>query len=126
MEVNYTKLLILLIENKKSGKFLSSSIYLLYSFMLMCQEWGDKSQFSAIALAANYGVWSIIFGGALVINLFSFNSLKAHTLCILVALVLGMFIQKAFSEQSVNLIGGILFLCFAVYELVFNIILYKG
>ena len=67
MEVSYTKLLILLIENKKSGKFLSSSIYLLYSFMLMCQEWGDKSQFSAIALAANYGAWSIIFGGALVI-----------------------------------------------------------
>lgn len=32
----------------------------------MCEEWGDKSQIAAIALAANYGFWSIIIGGALV------------------------------------------------------------
>ena len=32
----------------------------------MCEEWGDKSQFAAIALAANYGVIPIIIGGCLV------------------------------------------------------------
>ena len=40
--------------------------------------------------------------------------------------MLGMCVEKAFSEQAVNLIGGILFLCFAVYELTFNLIMYKG
>jgi putative Ca2+/H+ antiporter (TMEM165/GDT1 family) len=34
--------------------------------MLMCDEWGDKSQITAIALAANYNAISIILGGTLV------------------------------------------------------------
>lgn len=29
----------------------------------MCDEWGDKSQITAITLAANYNVYSIILGG---------------------------------------------------------------
>lgn len=38
----------------------------MFLFLLMCEEWGDKSQFAAIALAANYGVIPIIIGGCLV------------------------------------------------------------
>ena len=79
--------------------------------MLMCQEWGDKSQFVTISLAANYGVYSIILGGII-----------AHVVCIIFALALGMCVEKVLTEVTVNLIGGILFLCFAAYELVFNII----
>lgn len=59
-------------------------------------------------------MYSIILGGII-----------AHVICIVLALALGMCVEKTLSEKAVNMIGGILFLCFAVYELVFNIILYQ-
>jgi len=77
----------------------------------MCSEWGDRSQISAIALASKYGLWSIVVGGNL-----------AHLLCILIALVLGKVVQRCCTESMVNLIGGVLFLCFGVYELFFGIL----
>jgi len=80
----------------------------------MCEEWGDKSQFAAIALAANYGVIPIIIGGCL-----------AHSCCILIALLLGVIVEKNISEKWINLMGGILFVLFGLYELIFNLILYQ-
>jgi putative Ca2+/H+ antiporter (TMEM165/GDT1 family) len=38
----------------------------MFSFLLVCEEWGDKSQFTAIALAANYGLYPIMVGGCIV------------------------------------------------------------
>jgi len=66
--------LILLIDDDRQGRggrqrkksWTIRNEYVLFLFFLMCEEWGDKSQIAAIALAANYGFWSIIFGGALV------------------------------------------------------------
>ena len=59
-------------------------------------------------------MYSIILGGII-----------AHVITIIMALALGMCVEKTLSERAVNLIGGILFLCFAVYELVFNVLLYS-
>lgn len=46
----------------------------------------------------------------------------AHIICIVFALGLGMCVEKTLSEVTVNLIGGILFLCFGFYELIFNVL----
>ena len=59
----------LICPEKHKKHFIKKSQYFLFAALLLCNEWGDKSQFSAIALAANYGVYSIILGGALVRSL---------------------------------------------------------
>ena len=51
-------------------------------FSLMCQEWGDMSQISAISLAANYGVMGIIIGGC-----------GGFICCIVMAIALGTLIE---------------------------------
>ena len=51
-------------QEKKGWRYKNE--YVMFLFLLMCEEWGDKSQFAAIALAANYGVIPIIIGGCLV------------------------------------------------------------
>jgi hypothetical protein len=55
----------------------------MFLFLLMCEEWGDKSQIAAIALAANYGVESIIIGGALVRHSHRNSSIGSHSLYLL-------------------------------------------
>jgi putative Ca2+/H+ antiporter (TMEM165/GDT1 family) len=40
--------------------------YMIFGAMLSCEEWGDKSQLTAIALAANYDSLSVIIGGSFV------------------------------------------------------------
>lgn len=77
----------------------------------MCSEWGDRSQISAIALATNYNVGSVILGGCL-----------AHTLTIVVALALGKLVEKCCTERLVTLIGGVLFILFGFWELFFGIL----
>ena len=86
--------------------------YFAFAAFLSCEEWGDKSQITAIALAANYNSLSVILGGSL-----------AYIACIFIALVLGTLVQKVLNERALNIIGGILFIGFAVYMLIFSIIL---
>ena len=66
VRLNYSMIKTYIAEKKK--KFKPKNEYLMFSFLLVCEEWGDKSQFSAIALAANYGITPILIGGSLVIS----------------------------------------------------------
>lgn len=77
----------------------------------MCSEWGDRSQISAIALAPNYGVASVILGGGI-----------AHILTIIIALILGKIVERFCTERLINIIGGILFIGFGIWELCFGIL----
>eukprot|EP00351_Strombidinopsis_sp_SopsisLIS2011_P003132 CAMPEP_0116872456 /NCGR_PEP_ID=MMETSP0463-20121206/3214_1 /TAXON_ID=181622 /ORGANISM="Strombidinopsis sp, Strain SopsisLIS2011" /LENGTH=60 /DNA_ID=CAMNT_0004512711 /DNA_START=708 /DNA_END=890 /DNA_ORIENTATION=+ len=47
----------------------------------------------------------------------------AHSGTILIAQILGVIVQKVLTERKINLIGGILFIAFGVYELFANILL---
>lgn len=76
-------------------------------FTLMCQEWGDVSQVAAIGLAAKYGMLGVIIGGAL-----------AHITCILVALCLGFLVEKICTERMLSVFSGLLFLTFAIMEII--------
>jgi putative Ca2+/H+ antiporter (TMEM165/GDT1 family) len=47
----------------------------------------------------------------------------AYILCILIALVIGALVEKILNERALNIIGGLLFLFFAVYMLIFEVIM---
>ena len=55
--------------------------YMMFAAMLVCGEFGDKSQITAIVLSATYNPYSVILGGTL-----------ALMACAFLAIVLGKFI----------------------------------
>ena len=61
-------------------------------------------------MAPNYALAAIAIGGGV-----------AHTCCILLAQLLGKVIEKCCKEYVINIIGGVFFLLFGIYELLFNI-----
>ncbi|KAL4498543.1 hypothetical protein ABPG72_019661 [Tetrahymena utriculariae] len=65
-------------------------------------EWGDKSQISTIAISASYD-FIFVFLGTVVGQIF----------CILLALIGGQVLAKQFSEKTMALLGGILFVIFS-------------
>jgi putative Ca2+/H+ antiporter (TMEM165/GDT1 family) len=76
---------------------------------------GDRSQISAVALAAKYTYFSLAVGGSI-----------GHMLATGLASVCGKVIGKYCSEKCINYAGGIIFLGFSIYSLVVDIILADG
>jgi len=74
--------------------------------MTFLGEWGDRSQISTIALAADTNAWFVFVGAFL-----------GHVLCTCLAVVGGKFLAKRISERTVNICGGILFLLFGIHNL---------
>ena len=74
--------------------------------LLMCSEFGDKSQISALTLAANHPLSSVILGGC-----------AAQISCIVLAMLVGKVIEKHCPEKLTGLIGGLLFVVFGLVEL---------
>mmetsp|Transcript_31411 Transcript_31411/g.30759 ORF Transcript_31411/g.30759 Transcript_31411/m.30759 type:complete len:237 (-) Transcript_31411:47-757(-) len=85
--------------------------YWMFIAMLSCGEIGDKSQITAIALAASYTPLSVIIGGAL-----------GFTLCVFLAILVGKLVQDNLNERWLNLIGGLLFIGFGAYMLYTKVI----
>ena len=86
--------------------------YLQFLVLVTISEMGDRSQLAAITLAATYGVLSVILGGFI-----------GHAICTFLAAVCGNQIAGRVSERCINFTGGIVFLGFAVYELLFEILM---
>ncbi len=70
--------------------------------LVFVAEWGDRTQFTTIALAADYSAMSVIFGGIL-----------GHAICAALAVVCGRWVCGRLSERTLTILGGILFLVFA-------------
>lgn len=68
-------------------------------------EWGDRSQIATIALAASKNVFGVIIGG-----------LAGHAFCTGLAVIGGRILAARISERSVAIVGGILFLGFALHS----------
>lgn len=68
-------------------------------------EWGDRSQIATIALASSKNLYGVILGG-----------LVGHALCTAVAVIGGRMLAARISERSVALVGGVLFLLFALHS----------
>jgi len=66
-------------------------------------EWGDRSQIATIALASTQNPFGVVIGG-----------LAGHAFCTGMAVIGGRMLAARISERTVAIIGGILFLFFAV------------
>jgi len=72
-------------------------------------EWGDRSQLATIILAAREDVTGVTLGAIL-----------GHALCTGLAVLGGRMIAQKISVKTVTLIGGVVFLIFAVSALFFD------
>ena len=71
--------------------------------MTFLAEWGDRTQFATVSLAAVHSPLSVIIGGVL-----------GHAICAAIAVYAGKAIAVRLSEKVITAIGGVLFLVFAV------------
>jgi Ca2+/H+ antiporter, TMEM165/GDT1 family len=80
------------------------------SFLLtFVAEWGDRTQIATIALAAAKNPIGVIIGGIL-----------GHTICSLIAVWGGKMIAGKISEKMITVIGGLLFILFAIVTIAFG------
>jgi len=83
-----------------------SRIFIQAFTMTFLAEWGDRSQLATIILAAKENVTAVIIAGIL-----------GHAFCTGLAVLGGRLIAQRISVRTVTLIGGIVFLLFAVTAL---------
>eukprot|EP00931_Biecheleriopsis_adriatica_P027417 TRINITY_DN16499_c0_g1_i1.p1 TRINITY_DN16499_c0_g1~~TRINITY_DN16499_c0_g1_i1.p1 ORF type:complete len:312 (+),score=35.12 TRINITY_DN16499_c0_g1_i1:138-938(+) len=69
-------------------------------------EWGDRSQITTIALASAQNPYAVALGAGI-----------AHTICTGGAVIGGKLLANQCTERQVSLIGGVMFLIFAVYSI---------
>ena len=82
---------------------------LLQSFvMTFVAEWGDRTQISTIALAAAYNPLGVTAGAVL-----------GHSICAAIAVIGGRLVAGHISEKMVTLIGGILFIIFGIFAIIY-------
>ncbi|XP_029712111.2 putative divalent cation/proton antiporter TMEM165 [Aedes albopictus] len=77
--------------------------------MTFLAEWGDRSQLTTIILSARENVYGVIIGGVI-----------GHAICTGLAVIGGRMIAQKISVRTVTLIGGVVFLVFAVSALFFS------
>ncbi|TKR68247.1 hypothetical protein L596_024253 [Steinernema carpocapsae] len=83
-----------------------STIFIQSFSMTLIAEWGDRSQLATIILAARENLYGVISGGVL-----------GHAICTGIAVIGGRLIAHRISVRTVTLIGGIVFIFFAVSAL---------
>lgn len=72
-------------------------------------EWGDRTQFATITLAASKDSIGVMLGG-----------IVGHTICALIAVIGGRAIASHISERTITIIGGILFIILAIVSIAFG------
>jgi len=85
----------------------SNSIFWQALSLTFLAEWGDRSQIATIALASAKDPLGVTIGGVL-----------GHSMCTGLAVLGGKVIAGKISERAVLVVGGVLFLMFAVHALV--------
>ncbi|KDO22873.1 hypothetical protein SPRG_12010 [Saprolegnia parasitica CBS 223.65] len=78
-------------------------------FLTFLAEWGDRSQIATITLAAANDAFGVTLGAIL-----------GHSMCTGLAVVGGKLLASRISEKTVTVVGGVLFLLFALHSLVFG------
>ncbi|XP_039295178.1 transmembrane protein 165 isoform X3 [Nilaparvata lugens] len=86
-----------------------SRIFIQAFTLTFVAEWGDRSQLTTIILAAREDVFGVTLGG-----------IFGHALCTGMAVMGGRFIAQRISVRTVTIIGGVVFLVFALSALIFN------
>lgn len=86
-----------------------SKIYIEAFTLTFLAEWGDRSQLTTIILAARENVAGVTLGGTL-----------GHAICTGIAVLGGRIIAQRISVRTVTLVGGVVFLLFALSALILN------
>jgi len=87
-----------------------STIFIKSFTLTFLAEWGDRSQLTTIILGARESISGVILGAIL-----------GHSICTGIAVVFGRLIAKQISVRTVTLIGGIVFILFALSALVLDV-----
>jgi len=91
-------------KSKKHAKHRCDLAILIRAFLMtFVSEIGDRSQITTIVLAAHKSPYGVVLGASL-----------GHAICTAIAVIGGKFLASRISEKNVTLIGGLLFLIFAV------------
>mmetsp|Transcript_6031 Transcript_6031/g.7881 ORF Transcript_6031/g.7881 Transcript_6031/m.7881 type:complete len:264 (+) Transcript_6031:121-912(+) len=94
-----------------SRLFNRENITLVQEFFVMTflAEWGDKSQIATVAMSTTSNPVGVALGGIL-----------GHAACTGIAVATGRLIseQKAISESHISLVGGTMFVAFALHTLI--------
>ena len=96
-------------EEQKKEKSIWSLCLELFGFLCL-SELGDKSQISTVTIAAVYNLYAVLIG-----------TMVAYFITILIATFLGLIIGKFLTEKMMTIIGGILFICFAIQIFIIKI-----
>ena len=75
--------------------------------LIFLAEWGDRSQLATIVMASVNDVGGIILG-----------SIAGHTICTTLAVLAGALIAKKISVRAVTILGGLVFVTFAIAALI--------
>ncbi|XP_025424193.1 transmembrane protein 165 isoform X1 [Sipha flava] len=93
-----------------SASLLIVSKTLIQAFtMTFLAEWGDRSQLATIILSAREDAYGVATGGVL-----------GHSLCTGLAVIGGRFIAQKISVRTVTIVGGVVFIMFALTALMFD------
>ncbi|XP_017473320.1 PREDICTED: transmembrane protein 165 isoform X3 [Rhagoletis zephyria] len=92
---------------KKSATHITMRILMQAFTMTFLAEWGDRSQLTTIILAASKNVYGVITGGII-----------GHSICTGLAVIGGRMVAAKISVRTVTILGGIVFIGFAVYALI--------
>ncbi|XP_049880328.1 transmembrane protein 165 [Pectinophora gossypiella] len=94
-------------ENRRRKRNAIIKVLLQAASLTFLAEWGDRSQLATVVLATREDVFGVVVGGSL-----------GHALCTGLAVVGGRMVAQKISVRTVTIIGGLVFLFFAVSALV--------
>ncbi len=85
-------------QRHATGKIVMESFVLTF-----IAEWGDRTQIATVTLAAAHPASGVVLGG-----------IVGHAICSLIAVWGGQAIAGKISEKTITIVGGMLFILFAV------------
>ncbi|CAG0887349.1 unnamed protein product [Cyprideis torosa] len=92
---------------RKKERWLLYKVFLQAFTLCFLAEWGDRSQFATIILAARQDKYGVTIGAT-----------TGHAVCTLIAVIGGRLLAMKLSVKTVTIIGGVVFLIFAVIALI--------
>ncbi|CAG9792636.1 unnamed protein product [Diatraea saccharalis] len=94
-------------ENRRRRRNALIKIFLQAASLTFLAEWGDRSQLATVVLATREDAVGVVVGGSL-----------GHALCTGLAVIGGRMVAQKISVRTVTIIGGLVFLFFAVSALI--------
>lgn len=115
-------------NTKKGAAYLTTRVLMQAFTMTFLAEWGDRSQLTTIILAASkVSSKNLVHLNYNIINIFIFlqnaygvtaGGIIGHSICTGLAVIGGRMVAAKISVRTVTIVGGIVFLGFALYALI--------